>query len=85
MRISLDCHGIVAVLVISGKQPPSGLLHVLRFILFLCGRPPERLVLQYRVIFLTSWKHCCRVPGYPFARGTTSTNVEDINPSVTIC
>ena len=30
--ISPDCHGIVAVLVISGKQPSSGLLHTLRFI-----------------------------------------------------
>ena len=32
MWISPDCHGIVAVLVISGKQPSSGLLHTLRFI-----------------------------------------------------
>ena len=30
--ISPDCHGIVAVLVISGKQPSSGLVHTLRFI-----------------------------------------------------
>ena len=27
-----DCHGIAAVLVISGKQPSSGLWHTLRFI-----------------------------------------------------
>ena len=27
-----DCHGIVALLVISGKQPSSELLHTLRFI-----------------------------------------------------
>ena len=32
MWISPDCHGIVAVLVISGKQPSSGLLHTLRYI-----------------------------------------------------
>ena len=30
--MSPDCHGIVAVLIISGKQPLSGLLHTLRFI-----------------------------------------------------
>ena len=28
---SPDCHGIVAVLAISGNQPSSGLLHTLRF------------------------------------------------------
>ena len=32
MCIFPDCHGIVAVLAISGKQPSSGLLHSLRFI-----------------------------------------------------
>ena len=32
MWISPDCHGIVAVLVSSGKQPSSGLLHTLRFV-----------------------------------------------------
>ena len=32
MWISPDCHGIEAVLVISEKQPSSGLLHNLRFI-----------------------------------------------------
>ena len=35
----------------------------------------KRRVLQYRVIF-TSWKHS-RVSGYPLARVTTSTNVDD--------
>ena len=32
MWISPDCHGVVAVLVISGMQPLSGLLHTLRII-----------------------------------------------------
>ena len=32
MWISPDCHGIVDVLVIPGKQPSSGVLHTLRFI-----------------------------------------------------
>ena len=36
----------------------------------------KRRVLQYRVIFFTPWKHS-RVPGYPPARVTTSTNVDD--------
>ena len=35
-----DCHGIVALLVISGKQPSSELLHTLRFIC-VCW-PPKR-------------------------------------------
>ena len=35
--ISPDCHGIVAVLVISGKQPSSDLLHTLRFICVCVG------------------------------------------------
>ena len=35
-----------------------------------------RRVLQYRVIFITPSKHS-RVPGYPLARVTTSTNVDD--------
>ena len=32
-----DCHGIVALLVISGKQPSSELLHTLRFICVCVG------------------------------------------------
>ena len=36
----------------------------------------KRRVLRYRVIFFTPWKHS-RVPGYPLARVTTSTNVDD--------
>ena len=32
-----DCHGIVALLVISGKQPSSELLHTLRFIYVCVG------------------------------------------------
>ena len=32
-----DCHGIVALPVISGKQPPSELLHTLRFIYVCAG------------------------------------------------
>ena len=32
-----DCHGIVAFLVISGKQPSSELLHTLRFICVCVG------------------------------------------------
>ena len=36
----------------------------------------ERRVLQYRVNFFTPWNHS-RVPGYPLARVTTSTNVDD--------
>ena len=32
MWILPDCHGVVALLVISGKQPSSELLHTLRFI-----------------------------------------------------
>ena len=41
-----------------------------------------RRVLQYRVIFITPSKHS-RVPGYPLARVTTSTNVDDA-ASVTV-
>ena len=33
-----DCHCIVALLVISGKQPSSELLHTLRFICVCVGR-----------------------------------------------
>ena len=40
----------------------------------------KRRVLQYRVIFFTPRKHS-RLPGYPLARVTTSTNVDD---SVTV-
>ena len=36
----------------------------------------KRRVLQYRVIFFTPWKHS-RLPGYPLARVTTLTNVDD--------
>ena len=32
-----DCHGVVALLVISGKQPSSELLHTLRFICVCVG------------------------------------------------
>ena len=32
-----DCHGIVALLVISGKQPSSELLHTLRFVCVCVG------------------------------------------------
>ena len=42
----------------------------------------KRRVLQHRVIFFTPWKHS-RVPGYPLARVTTSTNVDDTT-SVTV-
>ena len=73
--ISSDCHGVVAVLVISGKQPSSALLHTLRLFLCLC-LAIKRRVLQYRVIFFTPWKHS-RLPGYPLARVTTLTNVDD--------
>ena len=42
----------------------------------------KRHVLQYRVIF-TPWKHS-RVPGYPLARVTASTNVDD-TASLSLC
>ena len=43
----------------------------------------NRRVLQYRVIFVTPWKHS-RVPGYPLARVTTSTKVDD-TASLSLC
>ena len=43
----------------------------------------KRRVLQYRVIFFTPWKHS-RVPGYPLAHVTTSTNVDD-TASLSLC
>ena len=43
----------------------------------------KRSVLQYRVIFFTPWKHS-RVPGYPIARVTASTNVDD-TASLSLC
>ena len=43
----------------------------------------KRRVLQYRVISFTPWKHS-RLPGYPFARVTTSTNVDD-TASLSLC
>ena len=40
-------------------------------------------VLPYRVIFFTRWKHS-RVPGYPLARVTTLTDVDD-TASLSLC
>ena len=68
-----DCHGIVALLVISGKQPSSELLHTLRFIC-VCW-PPKRQC----SISTTSSQHgstSC-LPGNFLARVTISTNVDD--------
>jgi len=69
-----DCHGIVALLVISGKQPSSELLHTLRFIC-VCW-PPKR---QCSISTTSSPQHgstSC-LPGNFLARVTISTNVDD--------
>ena len=69
-----DCHGIVALLVISGKQPSSELLHTLRFIC-VCW-PPKR---QRSISTTSSPQHgstSC-LPGNFLARVTISTNVDD--------
>ena len=69
-----DCHGIIALLVISGKQPSSELLHTLRFIC-VCW-PPKR---QCSISTTSSPQHgstSC-LPGNFLARITISTNVDD--------
>ena len=69
-----DCHGIVALLVISGKQPLSELLHTLRF-LCVCW-PPKR---QCSISTTSSPQHgstSC-LPGNFLAHVTISTNVGD--------
>ena len=73
--IFLDCHGIVALLVISGKQPSSELLHTLRFICVVCW-PPKR---QRSISTTSSPQHgstSC-LPRNFLARVTISTNVDD--------
>ena len=69
-----DCHSIVALLVISGKQASSELLHTLRFIC-VCW-PPKR---QCSISTTSSPQHgstSC-LPGNFLARVTISTNVDD--------
>ena len=69
-----DCHGIVALLVISGKQPSSELLHTLRFTC-VCW-PPKR---QCSISTTSSPQHgstSC-LPGNFLACVTVSTNVND--------
>ena len=69
-----DCHGIVALLVISGKQPSSELVHTLRF-LCVCW-PPKH---QCSTSTTSSPQHgstSC-LPGNFLARVTISTDVDD--------
>ena len=80
--ISSDCHGIVAVLVISGKQPSSGLLHTLRFIC-VCVWPLSAVC--YKIASSSSHRGSTLVfPGTPIACFTTSTNVDDTASLVTV-
>ena len=67
-----DCHAIVALLVISGKQPSSELLHTLRFIC-VCW-PPKR---QCSMTSFPQHGSTSCLPGNFLARVTISTNVDD--------
>ena len=69
-----DCHGIVGLLAISGKQPSSELLHTLWFIC-VCWSPKR----QCSISTTSSPQHgstSC-LPGNFLARVTIWTNVDD--------
>ena len=68
-----DCHGIVALLVISGKQPSSELLHTLRFI---CVCWPPKRQCSISTSYPQHGSTSC-LPGNFLACVTISTNVDD--------
>ena len=69
-----DCHGIVAVLVISGKQPSSELLHTLRFS---CVCWPSKRQCSISTTFSPQHGSTSCLPGNFLACVTISTNVDD--------
>ena len=73
MWTSPDCHGIVAVLVVSGKQPASGLLHTLWILCVCVGHLSASCKLSHHLLYATDHS---RVLGYTIAGVTTSTHVE---------
>ena len=69
-----DCHGIVALPVISGKQPSSELLHTLQFI---CVCWPPKRQCSISTAFSPQHGSTSCLPGNFLARVTMSTNVDD--------
>ena len=70
-----DCHGIVAFLVISGKQPSSELLHTLRFICVCVGHLSAsvqylRHLLHNTESLLVFQATCSHVSPYPLTSTT---------------